>query len=155
MNVTNGPKFGLGQRRRNAGAAEGTELLQVLFVQLSAAADAVLSSRSGRPTRYPHTYRLEKRRGEHRDGAGAGRVAVHGGPVAISTPLVSTEMSWPSGAATASNDIALHSHTHISETTLGRGDLKIFKADLMQVELKVSRNLFDNSHLVITSRHKL
>ena len=29
-----------GQRRRSAGAAEGTELLQALFVQLSAAADA-------------------------------------------------------------------------------------------------------------------
>eukprot|EP01044_Picomonas_judraskeda_P026174 COSAG03_NODE_7848_length_866_cov_0.698827_2_plen_90_part_00 len=41
-----------------------------------------------------------------------------------STPLVSTEMSWPSGAVTASNDIALHSHTRISETTLGRGDLR-------------------------------
>ena len=34
-----------GQRRRSAGAAEGTELLQALFVQLSAAADAVLSMR--------------------------------------------------------------------------------------------------------------
>ena len=31
-----------GQRRRSAGAAEGTELLQALFVQLSAAADAPL-----------------------------------------------------------------------------------------------------------------
>ena len=29
-----------GQRRRSAGAAEGTELLQALFVQLPAAADA-------------------------------------------------------------------------------------------------------------------
>ena len=70
---------------------------------------------------------------------------MHGGPVANSTPLVSTEMSWPSGAVTASNDIALHSHTHISEATLGRGDLGRF----------VSRNMFDSSHLVITSRHKL
>ena len=53
-----------GQRRRSAGAAEGTELLQALFVQLSAAADAVLSSPLGWPTRYSHTYRLEKRRAE-------------------------------------------------------------------------------------------
>ena len=44
-----------GQRRRSAGAAEGTELLQALFVQLSAAADAVLSSRFGWPTRYSHS----------------------------------------------------------------------------------------------------
>ena len=36
-----------GQRRRSAGAAEGTELLQALFVQLSAAADAVLPNRFG------------------------------------------------------------------------------------------------------------
>ena len=53
-----------GQRRRSAGAAEGTELLQALFVQLSAAADAVLSSPLGWPTRYSHIYRLEKRRAE-------------------------------------------------------------------------------------------
>ena len=53
-----------GQRRRSAGAAEGTELLQALFVQLSTAADAVLSSPLGWPTRYSHTYRLGKRRAE-------------------------------------------------------------------------------------------
>ena len=58
-----------GQRRRSAGAAEGTELLQALFVQLSAAADAVLSSPLGWPTRYSHIYRLEKRRAEQADGA--------------------------------------------------------------------------------------